>query len=602
MPGLALYCSPDISPDSALAAGDESNLKDGYRSQLLFGDSGRSLIISTCSGYPYAVYDTDDSFIAVEGLIYNQAEGSTEKNLRMIAANFIRGADFRGDIKSFIESADGDFLVVIISKATSQVLIFNDQLGRLPTFYNHTETGLILARQMKFILPFGRDYAVNRAAVAEFVSLGYILSDRSIVAGIDFVPPGSMIRVDRKDRSLEFEISLIAPIDFSMDNSQYSRSRLLGDISDLLSQAIADRVMRLETTDLMLTADLSGGFDSRTVVAGLDRTRADFTVCHDKIYTGDESAVAVRFAEKIGRELKIFTADHPLEDIDEMARLIFETDGLVDGITTVACFYDDMGREPHFDGYRANFMGLGAGNIRHPFRWKQGYDSVVAMMNDTAFPGMIDIETVCRIVSRDKRQFLDGVEKRVQRMAGFDWSAQIKYIFFARRFYQFAGEHRHRLFNWTVQPFWDKRLVFYMYRYLPPKWCNDRFFVELMRRIDPRTTSVAVHGKSCRPDTWIGLSRLGWESRLKGLIRDNRWPYKFYRCLSRNFRAGDVDTGLRRLIGRHLAGRFEESELLRESFDYRLVREYIESCRQRRDIYRLITPILYMSEIERRFL
>jgi asparagine synthase (glutamine-hydrolysing) len=94
---------------------------------------------------------------------------------------------------SFIEKLNGRFSGVIVDLLAKRVLLFNDRYGLNRIYYHECNEGLFFSSEAKSILkvlPGLRQ--LNNISLAETFSLGCVLQNRTLFAGINLLPGGSL--------------------------------------------------------------------------------------------------------------------------------------------------------------------------------------------------------------------------------------------------------------------------------------------------------------------------------------------------------------------------------------------------------------------------
>jgi asparagine synthase (glutamine-hydrolysing) len=138
--------------------------------------------------------------------------------------------------------------------------------------------------------------ALDPAAVAEYLTLEYILAPRTILRGVCKLPPASQLLFDAQSGRLEISRYWQLVVDGSLRISEEDAAH---ELERLLAEAVKKRLV----ADVPLGVFLSGGVDSSTVaaVAAAERPMRTFSVrFSDPSY--DESAHARRVAQHLGTQ------------------------------------------------------------------------------------------------------------------------------------------------------------------------------------------------------------------------------------------------------------------------------------------------------------
>jgi asparagine synthase (glutamine-hydrolysing) len=241
--------------------------------------------------------------LTYNGEIYNfgevraelEAKGhrfSTESDTEVILAGWRQwGPDclsrFNGMFAFALYDADADAL-----------FLARDRLGVKPLFLATLPDGaLIFASELKGLLahPLLRR-EVSATAVEDFLTLGYVPDDASIVEGVTKLPAGHFLHI-RRGHPLPRPVKWW-DVDFSSP-SRASAASLEEELVDRLRAAVTSRMV----ADVPLGAFLSGGVDSSAVVAFMaEASRSAVETCSIGFTEADHdesiwaAQVAKRFA------------------------------------------------------------------------------------------------------------------------------------------------------------------------------------------------------------------------------------------------------------------------------------------------------------------
>ncbi|MET0247156.1 MAG: XrtA/PEP-CTERM system amidotransferase [Sphingomonas sp.] len=241
--------------------------------------------------------------VSYNGEIYNFQEIRVE--LQALGARFLTNSDteillhgWRAWGPDLLGRLNGMFAFALYDAATRSLFLARDRFGVKPLHYTQLSDGAIaFASELKGLLahPSFRRTADVRA-VEDYLGLGYIPDDSSILAGVSKLPAGHFLLVERgkpMPRPVQWW-----DIDFSQRATAKPRD-LEAELVDRLREAVRSRMI----ADVPLGAFLSGGVDSSAVVALMaEASRAAVKTCtigfdvadHDE--TAHARAIADRFA------------------------------------------------------------------------------------------------------------------------------------------------------------------------------------------------------------------------------------------------------------------------------------------------------------------
>lgn len=230
------------------------------------GLSHRRLAIIDVAGSPQPMHDGDLT-VTYNGEIYNFAEVRAE--LRAMGAKFVTNGDtevllhgWRQWGPAMLDRLNGMFAFALHDAGRQCLFLARDRLGVKPLHYVVLSDGSVaFASELKGLLahPLLRR-APDLSAIEDFMGLGYVPDDASVVAGVKKLPAAHYLLLERGR-------PVPAPrrwwdLDFT--------SRASGSLKDLEAELV-DRMraavkLRM-VSDVPVGAFLSGGVDSSAVVA-----------------------------------------------------------------------------------------------------------------------------------------------------------------------------------------------------------------------------------------------------------------------------------------------------------------------------------------------
>lgn len=255
-----------------------------------------------------------DATITYNGEIYNfrelrrqlegpfHSDGDTEVLLHLFAR----------DGERCLQQLQGMFAFAIWDARRQRLFAARDRLGIKPFFYRELPGGFAFASEIKALLDLGQP-AIDPSALRDYFTYKYIPQPKTIYSGIRELPPAHTLVWDG---TLHIERYWTPSTEITVrefDEALPQLDRLLGEI-----------VPAHTVADVPVAVFLSGGIDSTTVTAQLDRPRT-VTIAMD-IKRRDEAPVARRVADHFG------TIHH-----EEMASSI----DLVEALDTVPPIFDE---------------------------------------------------------------------------------------------------------------------------------------------------------------------------------------------------------------------------------------------------------------------
>ncbi|MCC7087165.1 MAG: hypothetical protein IT427_19355 [Pirellulales bacterium] len=164
--------------------------------------------------------------------------------------------------RSFFADTNGAFVAAIWDNRADRLVLVNDRFGSKPLYYAHTDQRLVFAAEIKSILV---DTAVPKdhhaRGIAQFFSFGQHLCEDTFFSAVQALPAAAWIVYDRTADTLHLDrywrhsdASLAAPVSKA-------------DFQERIDGAIARAVQNRTNDAAALGISLSGGLDSRTILA-----------------------------------------------------------------------------------------------------------------------------------------------------------------------------------------------------------------------------------------------------------------------------------------------------------------------------------------------
>ncbi|WP_405237813.1 asparagine synthase (glutamine-hydrolyzing) [Lentisalinibacter orientalis] len=232
----------------------------------------RRLAIIDVDGGQQPLYNEDRTVAVVcNGEIYNFRE--LTRHLEARGHRFGTKSDVEVIVHLYEEYGDdcvshlrGMFSFALWDSARQRLLIARDRLGIKPLYIARQNGRLNFASELKAILSVTSAAAIDRAALREYLLLGYVPAPLSIVQGVEKLRPGCLMTVEAGKCAIHEYWRPVADEDHKTTEAEWS-----GQLSD----ALAASVERQLVSDVPLGAFLSGGIDSSAVVAMMARAGAD---------------------------------------------------------------------------------------------------------------------------------------------------------------------------------------------------------------------------------------------------------------------------------------------------------------------------------------
>lgn len=263
------------------------------------GGFARLAIIDLATGDQPLVDGDGERVMLGNGEIYNYLELRDE--LRAQGHVFRTNGDMEVALRcyqakglDFVDSLNGMYGLAIWERDSHRLVLVRDRLGVKQLYWAPLPGGgLVFASEVKAILASGLiERAVDSAAVAAYLTHGYIPAPATLYQGVHKLPPGHR---------------LVAEADGAIRIERIWRPRASavgdGDWEHRVAALLGDSVRLQLRSDVPVGALLSGGIDSGLVVAlaaeAAERPIETFTVRFEGA-TYDETPLAAMVAKRYG--------------------------------------------------------------------------------------------------------------------------------------------------------------------------------------------------------------------------------------------------------------------------------------------------------------
>ncbi len=205
--------------------------------------------------------------------------------------------------ESCLNHFNGIFAFCIYDTKNKRLFLARDRLGIKPLYYYINEEEFIFASEIKGIIEYDMvKREINPRALNRFVTLRYISGKETILKGIYKLEPGYKAVYDLKKKNLE--VKRFWDINFeNTEGKEKSEDFYKKKILEILEDSVKKRLI----ADVPLGAYLSGGIDSSSIVALMNKINPEgintFSVGFEDDIVGNELGHARKISE-------LFNTDH----------------------------------------------------------------------------------------------------------------------------------------------------------------------------------------------------------------------------------------------------------------------------------------------------
>lgn len=216
----------------------------------------------------------------------------------------------------------GMFAIAIWDAKEQRLFLARDRFGIKPLYWANTAEGFYFASEMKALLPFLSERAVNADALADYFTFQFCLGNKTLMSGVWQMPAAHCAVVapgqtpsPRKYWEVHYDI------DYDHTERWFAQR-----LSDLLEDSVRFHLR----ADVEVGSYVSGGVDSSLLAAMARDVRPDgpFKAFNGRFTDGpdfDESHYARALADENGMELHVADIDED-DFVDHIARVIWHLD------------------------------------------------------------------------------------------------------------------------------------------------------------------------------------------------------------------------------------------------------------------------------------
>jgi len=241
--------------------------------------------------------------LAYNGEVYNA--GALRAELEQAGHTFRGHSDTEVMVEGFaawgvratVERLIGMFAFAAFDRETRLLTLGRDRLGIKPLYWGHVGGRVAYASELKAFAALP-DFApeIDRDALAAYLCTAYVPAPASIYRGIAKLEPGMLLDVDADGETRGERYWSLLDVATRGQEAQLQASET--EACDQLDALLTDAVTRRMVADVPLGVFLSGGIDSSTVTALMQKSSAtpvkSFSIgFHDAAYNEAEQAKAV---------------------------------------------------------------------------------------------------------------------------------------------------------------------------------------------------------------------------------------------------------------------------------------------------------------------
>jgi asparagine synthase (glutamine-hydrolysing) len=166
---------------------------------------------------------------------------------------------------AFPANLEGAFCAVVLDERLKRLILINDYFGSYPLYWFDGPDRFVFASELKSVLrASGVKRKLDPCAVADYVSFGFLLGDKTLASQVRLLPPASTLIYSWEDGRCQ--IGSYASIAELFRPCETSQSEFIENLCEAFNGAVS----RSLQGDYPYLLSLSGGLDSRAVLSAVD--------------------------------------------------------------------------------------------------------------------------------------------------------------------------------------------------------------------------------------------------------------------------------------------------------------------------------------------
>ena len=357
----------------------------------------------------------------------------------------------------FVEYLNGDFAIAIYDIKKNKIILTRDRFGIKPLYYYIRKDKLMFFSELKAILKWNRfNPKVKKESLSNYLVYSFVPDPDTILEDVYKVSPSEIISIDLDN--LEIEKNKYYHVNTKKSNISFPEAK--HKFLDKLKSAVERRMV----SDVPVGAYLSGGLDSSSVVALMDKTKKSkietFSVDFDSTDVQNESKYSTMVSSCLNTNHNRLSLKE--DSINQFSKIIWHLDEPISNITAIPLYFLSQEAKKKVT---VVLNGNGADECLGGYR----HYKVLNFINDhPKMIGLIPIKTIERLFSGTKYK---------------NYISQIKNIILNRE----DKESLHKAFLYKNFSDAERLKIFKDYKIKNPLnkfFNNDETYINQMQHID----------------------------------------------------------------------------------------------------------------------
>jgi hypothetical protein len=285
----------------------------------------------------------------VDGVVYRDTQARQENPVEPNGAALLLECFLRSGTEC-LSGISGSFNVAWWDDRAGRLVLANDKLGHRLLFFGHRAGKVVFASMLARVMAAAvLSSEIDVGGLADLLNYGHTLGERTLFEDVRVLPPGSVVRHEGG----KLHVQQYWCLDQIEAHGRYDKRRL-----DELEDVFKTAVRRSIRPDLSCSVALTGGLDSRCILAAAASQRLSF-VAHTG---GQPDSTDVVLAQEVAARAGVrhsFGRLDPQKLGERLLPMVLHQGGIVATLHSHPCGI--LGSSPAFD---AQVEGTGGGIAR----------------------------------------------------------------------------------------------------------------------------------------------------------------------------------------------------------------------------------------------
>ena len=194
-------------------------------------------------------------------------------------------------VDEYFNKFDGELSAIFIDLKSQKVVVYTDRFGLIPVYMCERENSIWISSSPKYIFLQDKTLKLRKKSIECFLENGHLLGKHSWFEKVTLVDSSNKVEVDLSDLSISSSFYWTWG---EVEQVNYSFERSVDKLSEVFLNAVQKRKNVCSNNFLLL----SGGMDSRLILAALDKSDLEYTATFSKTRSEELSIAKKLSAEK----------------------------------------------------------------------------------------------------------------------------------------------------------------------------------------------------------------------------------------------------------------------------------------------------------------